>query len=474
MMPATLIPKRYEAAKRSWYMAALANRDSNGDYSTTISTPYLDANGAGEVITMSRAITRGGSTNSDPVAGVVGVDFKLSYVKGLVDAALSSNGITDLESVRAVLIDETGHVVYHRDFVDTIDAEEHTFLSAISREVTQEMIDDGHLTQSTCMDYASGTRKTAYSVDLVGGAITVSGTNGCGDWALTRVGKSNIYLLAMSSNGCSSSTADCTPCNEDNCKNATWSTLGGSLLCQPCQCKVEYDSCELNYGQPAIKLPACPTSPPPLFTDLCPSGDYKGDNDDGFNNDTLLAFLGFSFMIFIGFTIKFCFGKFMGNQPKVTPNSDSGTNTNEFGESMIAVRPTPKHIPIQQVPSAYGQQAQVQQLPSAYGQQAQVQQVPSAYGQQAQVHHQQLQAHTGWSGHAPQAQVQQVPYAYSQQAHQQAQVIQAPLGAPIGYVPPGYEQQSQGPPPGYTQSVGSLPEQGQHPQQRVFSETPNF
>ena len=62
----------------------------------TISTPYLDASGAGIVITISRAVTRGGPT--DPVAGVVGVDVTLAEVKRLVNqqsgcASSSSEGI---------------------------------------------------------------------------------------------------------------------------------------------------------------------------------------------------------------------------------------------------------------------------------------------------------------------------------------------------------------------------------------------
>ena len=49
----------------------------------TLTTPYLDATGAGVVITAARALYRGESSRThhtnDEVLGVMGVDFPLTY-----------------------------------------------------------------------------------------------------------------------------------------------------------------------------------------------------------------------------------------------------------------------------------------------------------------------------------------------------------------------------------------------------------
>ena len=289
-IPATLIKKRYEAAKRPWYMASVANKDAaTGKFGVTVSTPYLDASGAGEVITVSRAITRGGTGASDPVAGVLGIDFKLDEVQRLVNTQAHCGHASSV----CMLLDETAHLVFHDDFVPTAAAEENTFLATKHREAARALIASGVLKQNTCMDYAAGMRKTSYKVDLAAGAAA-SGGLGCGHYALSRLGDSNTFLLALSSNGCVSGTkakTPCEPCTAANCAAATWASLGPKLLCQPCKCRVEYDGCALNYGQSSPKHDACPASPPPLFTDLCPTlvQETPGSGLDGASTAALVV-----------------------------------------------------------------------------------------------------------------------------------------------------------------------------------------
>ena len=305
-MPATLVRKKYEAAKRPWYLAAVANVDGlSGAYGATVSTPYLDASGAGEVVTISRAVTRGGTGAGSPVAGVVGADFKLSELQRLVGLQAPCGEA----SVQCMLLDETAHLIFHDDFVATAAAEENVFLAAKHREVAARLVAAGALAQNTCMDYASGERKTSYRVDLAGAAARQGALASCGGgfWALARVGKSNTYLLALTNNGCISNAAQrqltCAPCNEANCKSAVWAGLASRLLCQPCRCKVDYNSCDLNYPQAAPKHAACPASPPPLFSDLCPGPAFWGDTDEVvLGTVTAPAF----FAVFVGLAFGLC------------------------------------------------------------------------------------------------------------------------------------------------------------------------
>jgi hypothetical protein len=54
---------------------------------------------------------------------------------------------------------------------------------------------------------------------------------------------------------------------------------------------VEYDSCQLNYGSPSPALPACPTSPPPLFSDLCPTSFFNEQSDVGLLVEDIVIFV---------------------------------------------------------------------------------------------------------------------------------------------------------------------------------------
>ena len=219
MQPAGKMPKSYDQTHRSWYMAALANRWEDGDaagYGLTVSTPYNDAFGAGEVITMSQVVKRGGFDASDPVAGVVGVDLKLSTLKREVDAV----GDCGRSNVECMLLDETGHIIYHKDFTTTREADANVFIASKHREVANELINKGKLTQNTCFDYGSGLRKTSYNLNT---NSADGGSLSCGNWALAKLGRANVYLLALSSNGCivenSKREIGCKPCSVENCND---------------------------------------------------------------------------------------------------------------------------------------------------------------------------------------------------------------------------------------------------------------
>jgi len=91
-----------------------------------------------------------------------------------------------------------------------------------------------------------------------------------------QVGNAEVYLLALSSNGCivasDKKNLACKPCTKNNCNNWASRGMGESLLCQPCQCSMEYDGCDLRWeGGNDGEFLACPAAPPSLFSNLCPT-----------------------------------------------------------------------------------------------------------------------------------------------------------------------------------------------------------
>jgi hypothetical protein len=170
-------------------------------------------------------------------------------------------------------------MVYHPDFVSTTAAEENVFISNKHRELADALVQDGYMTQNTCMDYANGLRKTSYKVEI--STAVVGGDLSCGSWNMAVVGakegQANLLLIVLNSNGCITGTkarnTQCVPCTEANCKNSNHLIPSStSLVCQPCRCHQKYNSCSLSYkvsGHDAVD--ACPASPPPQTTAVCPS-----------------------------------------------------------------------------------------------------------------------------------------------------------------------------------------------------------
>jgi hypothetical protein len=289
--PAHSIGKSYDPTKRPWYLASVANKktptgESASVYGTTVSTPYLDMQGQGEVITVSRAITRGGNADTDSVAGVVAMDLKLSQLQSIINSLVSPNRAISCNSrsTTCLLIDDTGHLVYHPDFVSTTAAEENVFISSKHRELADSLVSNGWMTQSTCLDYSNGLRKTSFKVEIPTGGGGAHLSCGWYDTAVvgSKKGEANLVLVVLNSNGCitgKARTTQCLPCTEANCKTNTHLIPSlTTLLCQPCRCNLEYDSCSLSYkpSHGGANVHACPASPPPQTTSVCPSlPDYK-------------------------------------------------------------------------------------------------------------------------------------------------------------------------------------------------------
>ena len=116
-----------------------------------------------------------------------------------------------------MLLDSTAHIAYHPDFTAPNARDENVFVASKHREVAKKLVADGVLVQNSCMDYGEGTRKTSYKIELPPGGA--KGALSCGRYALVQAGKSNMYLLAITSNGCTASqnAVTCTPCTAQNC-----------------------------------------------------------------------------------------------------------------------------------------------------------------------------------------------------------------------------------------------------------------
>lgn len=104
--PAVRMPKLYDATQRPWYIKARAELAKSGSKpGLAVSSPYMDANGGGLVISLSRAVVIG---DDHQLLGVVGADVKLEALRSFLYASLND---CNSPQNRCLLIDSAGNVI---------------------------------------------------------------------------------------------------------------------------------------------------------------------------------------------------------------------------------------------------------------------------------------------------------------------------------------------------------------------------
>ncbi|KAK3088398.1 hypothetical protein FSP39_018681 [Pinctada imbricata] len=116
LYPCVQLTKDYDPALRPWYQRTIAKRKK-----FVLSTPYLDAWGSGYLLTLSRSMyegkLNGQHSPDDVVVGVMGTDLTVNYFNQLIQEIYPICGQT--QSYSCIVIDDSGFIVMHPDFVVT-------------------------------------------------------------------------------------------------------------------------------------------------------------------------------------------------------------------------------------------------------------------------------------------------------------------------------------------------------------------
>jgi hypothetical protein len=160
VLPGIQHANNYDHTKRTWYQRAIAYP---GLY--TLSAPYLDAFGAGYVVTLSHTITDG-STSNPEVLAVASMDFTLPYFWRMITDTYSD--CRSKGNSRCFVIDSTGYVIIHESFVDPVksirEGVESRHLTEIEPGVARLMITNGVLKREQCNNYQDGFIQHFFSV----------------------------------------------------------------------------------------------------------------------------------------------------------------------------------------------------------------------------------------------------------------------------------------------------------------------
>ncbi|XP_048587905.1 VWFA and cache domain-containing protein 1 [Nematostella vectensis] len=246
LFPGVILAKNYDPTKRTWYQGAIDNPGNN-----TLSTPYIDAFGAGLVITLSHTVTKG----QGEVFGVMGADFTLRFFHRMLgDTYIKCKD----PSFKCFIMDSSGFLAFHEDFLSpdiTAATVEDVHITEKLKSVAQDMIDKGILVQNHCRDLIKIGKQMFYEVHLNESVTNVIGTSTCKMYEIHPIANSNLYLGILEGKIGEVCSSDSCVCLE--------SRQCSSCKC-PCLTSLSYEYCNNTF--PSSSLAICPVPPPVVGT----------------------------------------------------------------------------------------------------------------------------------------------------------------------------------------------------------------
>jgi len=194
LTPGVVLAKSYDPSKRPWYHSALSNTGL-----VALSTPYIDAFGAGVVITASHTVYRGESEHkrgtSDEVMGVMGADFPLSYFQKLLTDTYPKCQEANFD---CFVLDTAGFLIMHEDFlVPEITAKtlEYVHITEKEKDVAEDLLQKGYLVKEKCRNLEKIKLQNFYELKIpLQGVDTLDSGVRCKKYQFSSMVGTNAFL----------------------------------------------------------------------------------------------------------------------------------------------------------------------------------------------------------------------------------------------------------------------------------------
>lgn len=150
--PGTQLAKEYTPKLRPWYKRAFGHREG-----IVISPAYVDAFGAGVIVTLSKVVYEGRQSgerkSADYILGVMGIDIKMT--KFYYDMVEKVNDCKDSRK-SCMMIDKSGLVIVHKKWVEGPSKNEINFenqhIATVEPKVAKYLEFNGMVNSSECFN----------------------------------------------------------------------------------------------------------------------------------------------------------------------------------------------------------------------------------------------------------------------------------------------------------------------------------
>lgn len=245
VFPGGFISSEIEPTKRMRYLRAVEHRNK-----TIITPPYLDAGGAGYIVTI--------AYSNDHV--VTAMDVTYSYIYKLL---LERMPFCKNENVKCFMMDDRGYLIYHPNLIDPNGHGPIEQQHIIHKEslVANDLLNRYDLVKKMlCNDYADGTAQRYYKLNTSYPEVLVNGVQGehCVKYQVGVVKDTNIFIGVVNAS-CEIVATFC-PCSmvDRLCLNCNRME---QRECEcPCECPLNLNTCT-HPNRTFINNPVCSTLP---------------------------------------------------------------------------------------------------------------------------------------------------------------------------------------------------------------------
>ncbi|KAF5272845.1 hypothetical protein FQR65_LT00441 [Abscondita terminalis] len=248
MFPGGYIPPGIEQTKRTWYLRAMDHK-----YKTILTPPYLDAGGAGYIVTIAYA-TQYVTTAMDVTFGYV---YKL-----ILQQMPFCN-----KNVKCFMMDDRGYLIYHPNLIDPNGHGPIEQQHIIHKEslVANDILNHKYFVKKMlCNDYADGTIQRFYRLNVSLNDVLTNAVHGehCVKYQIAAVEGTNVFIGIVNAT-CEVIATFC-PCSmvDRLCLNC-YRMEQKECEC-PCECPLNLDTCT-HPKKTFTDNPLCSTSPEQSF-----------------------------------------------------------------------------------------------------------------------------------------------------------------------------------------------------------------
>ncbi|XP_015599863.1 VWFA and cache domain-containing protein 1 [Cephus cinctus] len=192
--PGMVLDSGLDPKRRAWYGKAMEHPGK-----LVLSTPYLDAGGAGYIVTLSHTVYKSQNSNvphtsSDPILAVLSLDVTMGYISRLLSEMYP---FCDNSNVKCFLMDDKGYLISHPSLLDPTSKVEQQHLTHKELLVATDILDHKYFVKKKlCASYLDGTTQRYYQFNTSLEEVLTNIIHGehCVKYQIAAVPGTNMFL----------------------------------------------------------------------------------------------------------------------------------------------------------------------------------------------------------------------------------------------------------------------------------------
>ncbi|XP_017769692.1 PREDICTED: VWFA and cache domain-containing protein 1 [Nicrophorus vespilloides] len=250
MFPGGIISPEFEPTKRTWFLQAVENR-----FKTILTPPYLDAGGAGYIVTIAYATEH----------AIVAMDLTFGYIYKLI---IDNMPFCKEKQLKCFMMNNHGYLIYHPNLIDPNGHGPIEQQHIIHKEslVANDILNHVHFVKKVlCNNYADGTIQRYYILNTSLDHVLVNAVHGehSAKYQVAAVEGTNVFIGVV--NATNGVVATFCPCNMISRLCLNCNRMEQKECECPCECPLNLDTCTYpNKTLPDNQL--CPTVPEQTFS----------------------------------------------------------------------------------------------------------------------------------------------------------------------------------------------------------------